>query len=122
MRGLSTKEMRGVVGLKGLEDLTLIGLIGISTMGDGVRLGIKSDWPVDRKIPLRTGHGAELLFAIITIFIKLTSQILIYLSIKFLFLYSVKNFIFDVTTSKFKLISHNAMICGNFIMKFKKYI
>lgn len=33
---------------------------GNSTIGLGVRFGTKSDWPVDRKIPFRTGHGAWL--------------------------------------------------------------
>lgn len=31
---------------------------GISTMGLGERVGTKSDWPLDRKRPLRTGQGA----------------------------------------------------------------
>lgn len=33
---------------------------GNSTIGLGVRVGTKSDWPVDRKMPFRTGHGAWL--------------------------------------------------------------
>lgn len=33
---------------------------GISTMGLGERLGTKSDCPVERKMPLRTGQGAWL--------------------------------------------------------------
>lgn len=33
---------------------------GISTMGLGERVGVKSDWPLERKMPLRTGQGAWL--------------------------------------------------------------
>lgn len=33
---------------------------GNSTIGLGVLVGTKSDWPVDRKMPFRTGHGAWL--------------------------------------------------------------
>lgn len=67
-RGFSTIVTRVYGGLKGLVDFTLNGLSGISTIGLGVLVGTKSDWPVDRKIPFLTGHGAEfaLLFDIIT--------------------------------------------------------
>lgn len=55
-KGLSTTE---TFGLKGFDEtFPGCGVFGISTMGLGLRVGIKSECPVDRKIPFRTGHGA----------------------------------------------------------------
>lgn len=34
------------------------GEVGISIIGLDERVGLKSDWPLERNIPLRTGHGA----------------------------------------------------------------
>lgn len=58
--GLSTIATRGLSGFEDV-DFGVQGVLGISIIGLGVRCGTKSDWPVERNIPFRTGHGALLL-------------------------------------------------------------
>lgn len=71
--GLSTSVTRGLlVGLLTLNVIPFLWCVGLpavgvcggggesgnSTIGLGVLVGTKSDWPVERNIPFRTGHGA----------------------------------------------------------------
>lgn len=55
-KGLSTTE---TFGLKGFDVIFPgCGVFGISTIGLGLRVGVKSECPDERNIPFRTGHGA----------------------------------------------------------------
>lgn len=71
--GVSTRVTRGlVVGLLTLNVIPFLCCVGLlavgvcggggesgnSTIGLGVLVGTKSDCPVDRNMPFRTGHGA----------------------------------------------------------------
>lgn len=59
--GLSTILIKGLSGLLVLPGCGVgVGVLGISTTGLGVLCGTKSDCPLDRNIPFRTGHGALL--------------------------------------------------------------
>lgn len=55
--GLSTMLNNGLSGLLVLPGCG-VGVLGNSTTGLGVLCGTKSDCPLDRNIPFRTGHGA----------------------------------------------------------------
>ncbi len=57
--GFSTTLINGLRGLLVLPGCG-VGVLGISTTGLGVLCGTKSDCPLDRNIPFRTGHGALL--------------------------------------------------------------
>lgn len=56
--GFSTIKIRGLNGFELFVSLGVCGVSGISTTGDGVLVGTKSDCPVERKIPFRMDQGA----------------------------------------------------------------